>query len=75
MRKKSTVIKSVSFRANVEIKSFRHIHIEAAADVPNGRTPESVIDDLKTFVAKELQIAKDGEQQPVAVRQRRFGLV
>lgn len=56
-----TRIRSVSFRSSVQIKSFQHVHVEASADVPLNRTPESVLDDVKKFVARELLRAKNGE--------------
>lgn len=53
-------IRSVSFRANLAIDKFQHIHIEATADVPKDHEPEQVIEELKDFVARELIRARDG---------------
>jgi hypothetical protein len=66
-RRAQTQIKTVSFRANVDIEKFRHVHVEASADVPAGVDPRSVVDDLKAFVAAELRRAKEGEV-PASVR-------
>lgn len=54
-------ITSVTFRSNVDIKPFHHIHIEATAQVLPGQTASGMLDQLKYFVANELRIAKEGE--------------
>lgn len=69
---KRVKIKSVSFRANVSTAKYEHIHIEATADVPDGERPEAVLDQLKTFVAKELKFAKEGEVVPEPKVRGRF---
>jgi len=65
------VISSVSFRGNLPIAGFQHIHIEATASVPAGVAPDVVLDELKKFVAAELKRAKDGVVEPVT-REGRF---
>ena len=54
-------IKSVSFRSCVMVGRFQTVHIEASSDVPVGMRAESVLNDLKLFVAKELARAAEGE--------------
>jgi len=57
-----TVIKTVSFRANMPLEGkYQHIHIEAAADVPEGCSATEVLDDLKSWVGTELRRARHGE--------------
>jgi hypothetical protein len=74
MRKKAAQvkIKSVTVRSSIQLKSFQHLHIEASADVPLGEEPEAVVDQLKSFVAKELKIAKEGRVVPQPAVQGRF---
>lgn len=68
MARKPVKITSVSFRSNIALDSkFNHIHIEASADVPAGERPETVVDQLKTFVARELKRAKEGVVPPQPV--------
>lgn len=58
-------IKSVSFRSNIEVGRFQHLHIEMSADVAEGETAREVLDALKNAVAMELIRAKNGEQVKV----------
>jgi hypothetical protein len=70
--KKPVVIRSVTVRSSIQLKSFQHLHIEASADVPDGEAPEYVVDKLKAFVAKELKVAKEGRVVPQPAVQGRF---
>lgn len=71
-RRKAVVIKSVTVRSSIQLKSFQHFHVEASADVPVGEEPEYVVDKLKAFVAKELTRAKEGRVVPAPPVQGRF---
>lgn len=73
VKRKLIKIKSVSFRANVSVDGkYNHIHIEASADVPEGRKPEDVLETLKGWIAYELRKAKEGEAQVPVVPTGRF---
>lgn len=60
-KKLKSFVKSVTFRSNIEVEKYRHVHVEAAADIAPGDNPEDVMDMLKVFVAQELRRAKDGK--------------
>jgi hypothetical protein len=57
-------IKTVTFRSNIELKPYTHAHIEVSVDVPPNTKPEAALEFAKSWVAKELKIAKDGNRQP-----------
>ena len=54
-------ITSVSFRANLQMKPFHHVTVEATADVEPGELPSMVVEKLKDFVTVELQRALGSE--------------
>lgn len=67
-------ILTVSFRANLPLKNFQHVHVEACAEVDHagGETPSMALEALKRWVAEELLLAKEGDQPvtPPTVRGR-----
>ena len=69
---KQVKIKTVSVRSSIQLKSFQHFHVEASADVPVDTPPELVVDQLKEFVAGELNRAKEGRVVPAPPVQGRF---
>jgi hypothetical protein len=58
-------ITRVAFRSNVSIGSFQNVHVEAEAVVRPGQDPDAVLDQLESYVAGRLRLAKDG--RPVTV--------
>lgn len=56
---KAATIKTVRFRASIELKPYNHIHIECEAEVGT-EDPALVLADLKMFVAAQLKAAKEG---------------
>lgn len=61
MHEGEITIKTVSFRGMLMIGQYQNLHLEASADVPEGRTARETLDHLKKFVATELKRAKDGQ--------------
>lgn len=54
-------IDRVTFRTSIELEKFQHAHVEASAPVSAKEKPEAVMEELKTFVIRQLKVAKYGE--------------
>lgn len=57
----------VTFRANLpsEVSTYQHVHVEATVSVAPHEDAEVILDDMKEFVAAELQRAVKGENPRV----------